>query len=207
MTRIILTRHGETDWNVQHRIQGSTDVPLNENGMEQARRLAARLSGVDIHAAYSSDYQRAENTARIVLEPHNGLPLYLSEDLRERSWGDLEGLQWDEIQKKHPDAVRGVTSGSLDFAPPNGESKKTVINRIMRIMGRIVRMHPEHTVLVVTHGGIVSTFIKHALDVDVAARTPFRVENCAINVLETNGGGAWYIQTLNDMSHLNMDVP
>ena len=61
--------------------------------------------------------------------------------------------------------------------------------------------------LVVTHGGIVSTMLKHALDVDVAARTPFRVENCAINVLDTNGGGAWYIQTLNDMSHLNMDVP
>ena len=207
MTRLILTRHGETDWNARHKIQGSTDIPLNETGRAQARLLARRLANVEIQAIYSSDYQRALDTARAVHAHHPDAQLEILEDLRERSWGELEGHTWKDIERDHPEAVRGITSGDLDFTPPGGESKKFVLNRIMRALGRIVRVHPDQRVLAVTHGGVVSLILKHALNVDVAAPTPFRVENCALHILDTEDGGHWYIHSLNDMSHLELDVP
>mgnify|MGYP000244700882 CR=1 FL=1 len=208
MTRIILVRHGETDWNVQHKIQGSTDIPLNENGETQAMRAAARLAQIPISAIYASDYSRAARTAQLIHEKHPGVPLILDEDLRERSWGRLEGLTWQDIERRHAAEIKGITSGSLDYAPPDGESKKTVINRANRFLGRVIRKHPDATVVVVTHGGVAGLILKDALGIDPGARTPFRVENCALHIIDTSDGAFWYIQTLNDMGHLQVkDMP
>ena len=167
------------------------------------------MSRIKIHCIYSSDYQRAARTAEIIRrkQPAN-LPFFLDEDLRERSWGELEGLRWADIERRHPDAVEGIRSGSLDFAPTSGESKKVVLNRIMRFMGRMVRKHPEEVVLVVTHGGVAGIILKHALGIDIGARTPFRVENCALHVIDSSDGAFWYVHTLNDMAHLGLqDMP
>lgn len=201
MTRIILVRHGETDWNVERRIQGSTDIPLNSNGEAQAQRLSMRLSPIHLDAIYTSDYIRAERTARIVHECHRDAPLLVRPELRERNWGNLEGLKWEEIQRDHPEVVEGVTSGAPDFAPAGGESKAQVNGRAVGLMREIAAQRPDETVLVVTHGGVAVIILKHALDIFIGALTPFRVENCAIHILDTDGE-KWYVHTLNDMSHL-----
>jgi 2,3-bisphosphoglycerate-dependent phosphoglycerate mutase len=205
--RLILLRHGETDWNVQHRIQGSTNIPLNANGERQAQLAAERLASVKLDAIYASDYERATNTANNIAAQHAGVPVFTDPDLRERSWGLLEGLTWDDMRRDFPEEVRGTTSGDFDYAPPAGESKKFVFNRALRFVERIVRKHPDSTVLIVTHGGVASLLLKHALGIDLAARTPFRVENCGVNIIDTDGNGSWYIHTLNDMSHLGIDIP
>jgi broad specificity phosphatase PhoE len=202
MTRIILVRHGETDWNVERRIQGSTDIPLNGNGEAQAQRLAQRLASISIGAFYTSDYIRAERTARTVRELHPDTPFFIRHELRERNWGELEGLKWEEIQRDHPDVVAGVTSGSPDFAPPGGESKTLVLERAVGLVEEIAAQRPDETVLVMTHGGVAVIILKHALGIDIGALTPFRVENCALHILDTDGA-KWYVHTLNDMSHLD----
>src|SRR5262245_65615545 len=102
MTELLLTRHGETDWNREHRVQGHTDVPLNENGREQARALAERLVDVPLAAIYASDLARARETAEIVAR-RLGLGVVLDPGLREKNFGSWEGLTDVEIAERFPD--------------------------------------------------------------------------------------------------------
>ena len=103
MTTILLARHGETDWNVERRVQGHSDTPLNDTGRAQARALAEELAGEPIDAVYSSDLVRAHETARIVAA-QRGLEVTAIRDLRERNFGTWEGLTDEEIYVRHPQA-------------------------------------------------------------------------------------------------------
>ena len=203
MTRILLSRHGETDWNAERRIQGSTDTLLNPRGEEQARLLAGRLAAMQFTAIYASDYKRALRTAEFAHVKHPGVPLITAPELRERNWGSLEGLRWDDIMRDRPDVAEGITSGDPDYAlPGGGESRAQVLRRATSLFIRIVKEHPAETVAVFTHGGVCATVLKHALGVAPATRTSFLVENCALHILDFDGK-TWTVRTLNDMSHLN----
>jgi broad specificity phosphatase PhoE len=136
MTRILLVRHGETDWNAVGRLQGHTDRPLNEYGRRQARELADRLAGDGIQAVYASDLSRARETAEI-LGARLGLDVVVDPDLREKDWGSWEGLTSDE-------------RASVEF---EGESTEAHRERVLRAVRRIVEAHPGERVVVVTHGG------------------------------------------------------
>lgn len=137
MTRLLLVRHGETDWNADGRLQGQTDRPLSDFGRQQARRLADELAAEDFEAIYSSDLARARETAEIV-GARVGLPVMLDPDLREKDWGTWEGLT-------------AVERDRVEFA---GESTEAHQERIRRALQRISERHPgDGSVLVVTHGG------------------------------------------------------
>lgn len=137
MTRLLLVRHGETDWNADGRLQGQTDRPLSDFGRQQARRLADELAAEDIEAIYSSDLARARETAEIV-GTRLGLPVTFDPDLREKNWGTWEGLTAVERER-------------VEFA---GESTEAHQERILRALERISEQHPgDGCVLVVTHGG------------------------------------------------------
>lgn len=137
MTRLLLVRHGETDWNADGRLQGQTDRPLSEFGRQQARRLADELAAEDLEAIYSSDLARARETAEIV-GARVGLPVMLDRGLREKDWGTWEGLT-------------AVERDRVEFA---GESTEAHQERILRALQRISERHPgDGSVLVVTHGG------------------------------------------------------
>lgn len=136
MTRLLLVRHGETDWNAEGRLQGHTDRPLNPWGREQAKRLAERLAGDGIAAVYASDLARARETAEIVGE-RLGLPVVLDADLREKHWGTWEGLT-------------GAERASVEYV---GESSEEHAERMLRAVRRIAERHPDQRILVVTHGG------------------------------------------------------
>jgi len=136
MTTLLLVRHGETDWNAAGRLQGHTDRPLNDYGRQQARELADRLAGDDIEAVYASDLARARETAEI-LGARLGLEVVIDPDLREKNWGNWEGLTSDE-------------RAAIAF---EGESTEAHRERVLRAVDRIVEAHPDGRVVVVTHGG------------------------------------------------------
>src|SRR5919106_6160019 len=136
-TRIILARHGETDWNLERRWQGHSDRPLNETGLAQAEELAEQLAGEPIAAVYSSDLIRAHETARIVSE-RLGLDVVAVPGLRERRFGSWEGLQDVEVERRFP----GVHS------PPDGESRDEMLRRVLKSLDAIATSHPGRTVLV-----------------------------------------------------------
>lgn len=149
-TRIILVRHGETDWNLERRWQGHADRPLNETGREQARELAHELAGREIAAIYSSDLMRAHETARI-LAGGLGLDVTAVPDLRERRFGSWEGLRDEDVEHRFPGA----------HGPPDGETREEMTTRVLDSLRRICATHPDDTVLVVSHGGPIRAALRH----------------------------------------------
>jgi broad specificity phosphatase PhoE len=152
MTELLLVRHGETDWNLENRVQGHTDTPLNDTGLEQARELADRLAAEPLVAAYASDLVRARDTAAIAARVH-GLDVILDPDLREKNFGSWEGLTDLEILERFPDAVRGGWG--------DGETTEAVAERAVAAVDRIRTHHPVGTVLVVSHGGAIRAILAH----------------------------------------------
>ena len=136
MTELLLVRHGETDWNADGRLQGHTDRPLSDFGREQARRLADEIAGEQFDAVYASDLARARETAEIVAERLQ-LTVVLDADLREKDWGNWEGL----------------TSAERVGVELVGESTESHQKRMLAALGQIAARHPYGRVLVVTHGG------------------------------------------------------
>jgi 2,3-bisphosphoglycerate-dependent phosphoglycerate mutase len=149
-TRIILARHGETDWNRERRWQGHSDRPLNTTGREQAEALAAQLVGEPISAVYSSDLIRAHETARIVAR-RLGLDVVAVPGLRERRFGSWEGLQDVDVERRFPGA----------HGPPDGETRQEMLRRVLESLEAIAASHPELTVLVVSHGGPIKAALRH----------------------------------------------
>jgi probable phosphoglycerate mutase len=158
MTTLLLVRHGETDWNAEGKLQGHTDRPLNEYGRRQARALAERLVGEEIDAVYASDLSRARETAEI-LGAQLGLPVAVDPDLREKNWGNWEGLTSDE--RLH-----------VEY---EGESSDDHRERTLRAVERIVERHPAGRIVVVTHGGSL-----RRLQAAVAGVASPVIENCAV---------------------------
>ena len=173
-TTILLARHGETDWNLERRVQGHTDRPLNDTGREQARALAEELAGTALGAVYSSDLVRAHETARIVTERHD-LDVTAVPDLREREFGTWEGLTDREILDRFPQAHDGPWG--------DGETPDAMSRRVLAALGRIAETHPGATVLVVSHGGPLRAVLRSC---EVAADG--RIANCHVVRLEAEGG-------------------
>jgi 2,3-bisphosphoglycerate-dependent phosphoglycerate mutase len=150
VTTLLLVRHGETDWNRELRIQGSSDTDLNEIGRRQAHELAAELADVELDAVYSSGLQRARETAEIVTAGR-GLEVRIDEDLRERGFGSWEGLTRAEIAERFP-----------DIQHHDGETDDELRGRVLRAVERIAAAHEGAQVLVVSHGGALNALWHHA---------------------------------------------
>jgi broad specificity phosphatase PhoE len=179
---LYLTRHGETDWNVAGRWQGHTDVPLNANGYEQARRLAAALRTHAPVAAVSSDLVRAAETARVAAELL-GVPFaYRDPDLRERAFGPFEGLTRDECARLHGEAWRAWIEEQL--APPGAESRRALAERVTAAIDRAAGgLSPGGgPLLIVTHGGSLRAVVSAVIQ-----RQPPPIANGEIWRLEWDG--------------------
>lgn len=170
---ILLVRHGQTDWNRDRRVQGWTDVPLNEEGRRQARALAASLDGRVFDAVYSSDLSRALETARIVAAAQQ-VPVTPLAGLREKHFGTWEGLTDTEVLSRFPDAH---ATGWGD-----GESTDEMAERVVATVEKISAEHPGGEVLVVTHGGPIRALLRHCGAEDGS------VGNCATVGLASRDG-------------------
>jgi 2,3-bisphosphoglycerate-dependent phosphoglycerate mutase len=172
VTTLLLARHGETDWNREFRIQGSSDVELNELGRKQARELAEDLADVELDAIYASDLSRARATAEAVAETKD-LPVQVDARLRERAFGSWEGLTRADIEER--------------FAPedrPDGETDEQVRARVLAAIEEIAAAHPGEQVLVVSHGGALNALWHHALGERIE-----RWGNCAVYKLAVRDNG------------------
>jgi 2,3-bisphosphoglycerate-dependent phosphoglycerate mutase len=201
-TRILLIRHGETDWNATGRIQGQSDIPLNASGREQARRVAQRLASEPVQALYSSDLARAYETATIIGQPL-GLTVVTSLRLRERQYGAWEGLTSAEIQARYPEQFAEWRARSTDFAPPQGETTTQLLSRALTELQTIARRHARELVVVVTHGGLCYVLINHLLGNVDGDRREFTFANASIHALEVTGD-RWCVRALNETSHLQI---
>lgn len=179
MTRILLARHGETDWNRIGRWQGHADPPLNEAGRSQAAELAERLAGDGIAAVYSSDLKRASETARVVAA-RLGLDVVEDAGLREIDVGSWSGLTRAEVEQRFPEGYARWLGGEIGH---DGETREQLTARVVDAVERIAATHPDGTVLVVTHGGSIRALRRHA-----AGDPGAPIENCGTSSLELIDG-------------------
>lgn len=185
-TRLILIRHGETDWNAQKRYMGSTDIELNERGHAQARALKAKLEGQFIDTIYSSDAKRAMIFARHLFE---NSPIEATQELREMGFGIFEGMRYDEITEQYPELYRDWVNDPFGIDIPNGENACRFRNRIAGIFRKIVKESEDRTSAVITHGGPIGVFMSDVLGVkDIWTLMP---ETGDMRVVERKKGGIW----------------
>jgi len=182
LTRILAVRHGETAWNKDTRIQGHTDIGLNETGRWQAERLADALADESIAAFYASDLARAYDTANAVATRH-GQSVNAIPELRERCFGEFEGRTWEELREQFPDASEAWRKRVPDFAPPGGESLIDVRDRVVNTLLDLASRHPGEQILVVAHGGVLDQFYRAATGLDLEAPRSWQMGNAAINRL------------------------
>jgi broad specificity phosphatase PhoE len=180
-TRLLVARHGETVDNAGERWQGWSDSPLTARGRLQAEALGRRLAGESLAAAYSSDLGRAMATARIACASHHLAPVALPA-LRERDVGLFSSLSGAEVAAQYPEAVeRRRIDGVLDWAPPQGESFRQMLDRILPAMQEIAARWDGHTVVVVTHGGVIRLLAAYALDEDWSRVYQRHPSNCGLS--------------------------
>lgn len=181
-TRIIAIRHGETAWNVDTRIQGHLDIPLNDTGLWQARQVARALAGEPLSAIYASDLQRAHTTARAIAEV-TGAPLVPEPALRERSFGELEGRTFAEIEAELPEQARRWRQRDPHFAPEGGETLMQLRERIAATTHRLAALHTGGLVVLVAHGGVLDVLYRLATGQELQAPRTWQLSNAAINRL------------------------
>jgi 2,3-bisphosphoglycerate-dependent phosphoglycerate mutase len=184
--RLILIRHGQTQGNVDLRLSGWTDDPLNEVGLGQALAIARHLATEgSIDFVYASPLQRARHTADAVAAALGGLPIAERPTLRERHFGIFEGLPLAHIRETYPDmALAWAERGATDWGPPDGEMPHEFVERIMAELNSIVVAHPDQRVLVVTHGGVIAVALAAWLNDDPSRWREYFVNNCSVTELE-----------------------
>jgi broad specificity phosphatase PhoE len=175
--RLLLARHGQTEWNLHARLQGQTDTALSELGERQARALSRRLEHEAVRAVYASDLQRAWRTAELAVAGYGLPPVVRDPAWRELSFGVWEGLTYDEVTAGDPALAARRLEDPADTAPPGGETLSQLAERLLPAAERLRAAHDGETVLVVTHGG------------------PLRVLACALLGLDFNH--AWRLQASN----------
>jgi probable phosphoglycerate mutase len=207
MTRVLLIRHGETAWNREERWQGHADVPLCDVGIEQARLLASHLRGPayrnggrPIRVLYSSDLQRASQTAEVVARAL-GLETRLDAAWREIDVGRWAGSRREEIREKFADEWRRIEDGE-DLPRGGGETFRGFSARIVAALERLRADHAYQTIAVVTHGGVIRAALLHVLGLPwLRIREVAAIANTAISELSWNGV-AWVVAGRNVTTHL-----
>lgn len=166
MTQLCLIRHGQTDWNLEGRYQGQSDVPLNENGLTQAETLIEKLNGQAFAAIYSSDLTRARQTAEPVAN-ELGLTVQIEPRLREINQGEWEGVLVDDIKARYAELWSQRTIDPAGVRPPGGETVGEVATRVYTALDDISRIFPTGQLLIVSHGLSIATAICRAQNIPV----------------------------------------
>ena len=201
MTWVTLVRHAETEWNREGRMQGDQDSPLTPRGLAQAQALAAAFALDPPSHIYSSDQGRALLTAHTVAQ-RCGLAVKPDRRLRERHYGDLQGLTWHELRGQHPDLHARFQSRDPDFVPPGGESTRGFQARVMPALEAIASAHHGERLLIMTHGGVVGLVYRQVLSMPLDARRDYRLDNASINRF-CWAQGHWHLLAWGDTGHLD----
>ncbi|MEU3650895.1 histidine phosphatase family protein [Lentzea sp. NPDC034063] len=194
LTRLVLWRHGETDYNATGRLQGHLDSALTETGLNQARFAVPVLAGFEPEIVVASDLQRARNTAG-VFTSSTDVPLRIDERLRETHLGKWQGLNVAEVEQEWPGAVT-VWRTDPTFAPPDGESRVEVAERAIQVVNEVDAEFSE-TVLLCAHGGLISALTGRLLELPVANWSQLGgISNCHWTVF-TRRNDRWRLSSYN----------
>jgi 2,3-bisphosphoglycerate-dependent phosphoglycerate mutase len=165
MSKLILIRHGESQWNLENRFTGWVDVPLSPKGVEEAKAAAKKLAGYKFDYAFSSVLIRANETLRIILEAlgQSAVPVEKDKALNERMYGDLQGLNKAETAKKYGDDQVKIWRRSYDVRPPGGESLKDTADRVLPYYESRIKPHVLNgeTILIAAHGNSLRALVMH----------------------------------------------
>ena len=211
--RLLLVRHGETEWNRVSRFQGGIDVPLNDNGRSQAQQAAEFLKDVPIDFAVSSPMLRPKETAEIALQYHPNVPLELQEELREINHGLWEGKLESEIKQEYPDLLRQWQIAPETVQMPEGENLQQVWDRAVACWNEIIKSTPVSdtelkTGLVVAHDAINKVILCHILGLSAASIWCIKQGNGAVTVIDYPHGleKAPILEAMNITTHLSGGV-
>lgn len=200
MTKIFLIRHGETEWNKIGKLQGSSDIKLLPEGIEQAYMLAKHAPFHAVDAIYSSDLSRAVMTAEILADKF-GLPVIKERGLRETSFGDWEGRYLSELAKENPAGFEYFFTKPDKVQPPNGETFLQSQARIMNALDEIIADNEGKNIIVVSHGAAIRLIICAALEIRIRKMWSIGQYNMALNVLVFDDG-IFSVEMLNNTLHL-----
>ena len=163
MARLVLLRHGESQWNLENRFTGWVDVPLSAKGIEEAKQAGEKLRGFIFDRAFSSVLTRANETLRIVLETigQTKIPIARDKALNERMYGDLQGLNKTETAKKYGDAQVKIWRRSYDVKPPGGESLKDTAERAVPYYEKMIKPYllKGETIIIAAHGNSLRALV------------------------------------------------
>ena len=211
-TRILLIRHGQTDWNVQGRCQGMTDTSLSEVGKAQARALGRWLRGrigVDLPTpefVVASDLERARQTARIATEGLKIPPIQLDPAWREIAFGVWEGLTWDEIGIKYPEVEKQHRADPFRTRVPEGETQEEVLHRSKTALLRLIDEHPNSLGIVFSHGSLIRILISNLLGIDPLLSRHVRIFNCSTSEVRGKPGEEPRVIGYNDHCYLPSEL-
>ncbi len=198
-TRLVVIRHGETEWNIQNKFQGHLDSKLTPPGVKQAEAIAGALKGEAYDVIYSSDLGRAKHTAEIIARSLN-MKVKTEKDLREINLGVMQGLKKDEFVLKYPEVISKYHADP-EYVIPGGESKLQLYNRVTGILEKIIRKHKGHNILLVAHGGVLDCIIRHTFDIPLNKQRNFSLFNASINRFAVEDG-EWKLESWGETSHM-----
>ena len=202
--RLILVRHGQTEWNAGGRYQGQSNVALSKLGHRQAECLAKHFPVESLEAIYSSDLDRARETAECVAAGF-GLPIRLEPSFRELSFGDWEGLTYQEISTKWPEEAKKLFTAPDALRIPNGETFQELQKRALAKINLLCREHIDKTVAVFAHGAINKTILAGLMHIPLHYLWSIRQDNTAVNILRLEDGYVT-VELINGTFHLDDTV-
>jgi len=196
-TEVYIIRHGETNWNKEGIVQGHKNTKLSKKGKNQAKSAGIKLKDYEFDIIYSSDLNRAIDTANYINKYHKQV-IIIDEMLRERKLGVLEGNNWSTIRKKHPKAGDIYHSNCKETTiPGGGESLQQFANRIKQFMDKIAIQEEGKKVLVISHGGVVGIWMKIVLNISLDGKRKIQyVENGSINKFVYQDE-TWFLEKFN----------
>lgn len=199
--KVILIRHGETDYNAKNRYCGISNPPLNKRGIAQAKKLAKRLKDLKVDKVYSSDMRRTLETAKIVFPQHE---IKQQEALRELDFGVFEGLTYDEIMMQYPEVYRSWLENLEEFRIPQGERLDELDKRVHDALGNLISESQAKCLVLVSHSGPIKTLLCRALGYSLDRFWQIEQETTAVNIIEYCLSQEPQVAIHNDVSHLNL---
>ncbi len=204
ITRLYLVRHGQSAGNAEGRFGGHGATPLSPKGILQAETTARLLTDEGVGAIYSSDLDRAVQTA-MPLSELSGIPVKLNKAFRERHVGVLEGLTFDESKQQYPEDYLALVRRNVNHVITDGESYRDLLGRATRELWNILRQHQGERIAIYSHTGAICFMTLHLMGAihRETKQTPWLVtSNCGINRFEIRGRNNVRVLALNDTRHL-----
>lgn len=199
-TEITMIRHGETIWNTEQRIQGQLNSKLTENGVLQAQLVGNALAKRTFDVLISSDLERAAETARII-NTKLSLPHHFNANLRERSFGKLEGMTFAEMKEQYPDEFLAYKKRDPEYVIPKGESIQQLYTRVTSAIEDIAHKYPNSKVLIVSHGLVLEMMMYKTFAISLDKPRAFSINNSSISSFNIDGNN-WFLKEWGVIEHL-----